>query len=91
MDEAMYCDQIAILRQGEIVLVSSPGEFLQKGKLIVRLTLSSGKVLEKKISANPIDLANQLKSYGLDRKISSVDINSESFDEILLSIINQEK
>jgi ABC-2 type transport system ATP-binding protein len=91
MDEAMYCDQVAILRQGKIVLVSSPGEFLQKGKSVVKVTLSSGKAVEKKISASPKDLADQLKSYGLNQKISSVEINNESFDEILLSIIDQEK
>lgn len=89
-DEASYCDEIAILRKGKVLSVSSPDDFIRQGKAKIKIH-SSGKIAEDEISSDPKSLAKYLKQKGLDQKIDSVEIKNESFDEILLSVIRKQK
>ena len=86
MDEALYCDQVAILRKGELVFVSTPDKFLQEGRSKVKVVDGSGKSEEKVIPAEPGDLAQLLQGFGLKKEITSIEIKNESFEEIVLKI-----
>lgn len=90
MEEAMLCDQIAILRQGRVMACDAPAAILRRGRsrLIVE---RNGERTETVLSGRPEDLANALHSHGLTREVSSLSIETEPLENVVLSIIEQEE
>jgi ABC-2 type transport system ATP-binding protein len=91
IEEAMYCDQIAILREGKLLLVSSPKDFISHGSTKVDIVYSSGKTKEEIVKSDSRNITQLLKKYGLDEKIQAIDFIPDDFDKILLSLIRKEK
>jgi len=88
MDEAMLCDKVTILRNGEILAVDTPGNILERGK--TNLKIHSGKeIKESVIESTPQSLADELKNFGLEKNISSVEIHSDNIEDIILSIVRE--
>jgi ABC-2 type transport system ATP-binding protein len=89
MDEAMLCDRIAILRKGTIIAADTPRGILEEGK--THLTVRRGGKEEKlTIGGHPEDLAVALHAYGLDEDITAVDVESDSLETVVLSLIEKE-
>jgi ABC-2 type transport system ATP-binding protein len=86
MDEAMLCDKVTILRNGEIIAVDSPQNILQQGK--TKLTIiDNHKETTSVIDSSPENLADELKKSGLEKNISSVKLQSDTIEDIILSIV----
>ncbi len=89
MDEAMLCDRVAILRKGKIIASDTPRSILEEGK--TRLFVQrSGKEEEKVIGGHPEDLAAALYPYGLAPEVTAVDIEADSLETVVLSLIERE-
>ena len=89
MDEAMLCDQVAILRKGRIIASDAPRHILEEGK--TRLVVErSGKEEEKVIGGHPEDLAAALRPYGLAPEVTAVDVEADSLETVVLSLIERE-
>lgn len=89
MDEAMLCDRISILRKGRVVVSDPPRRILEKGD--TRLTVRrSGATEEAVIGGRPEDLAAALRSYGLAPGIEAVDVEGDSLETVVLSLIEKE-
>ena len=90
MDEAMLCDRISILRQGRVIASDSPRGILERGG--TRLSIGrDGEVEESVIGGRPEDLAEALRPYGLSRDVSAVDVEPDSLESVVLSIIGKEE
>ncbi len=90
MDEAMLCDRIAILRQGRIIASDTPHRILEEGK--TRLVVGrSGKEEEKVIGGRPEDLAAALRPYGLASDVTTVDVEADPLETVVLSLIEKEE
>lgn len=88
MDEAMLCDKVTILRNGEILAVDTPQKILLQGKSKVKITVN-GEVKTSTIDSTPEMLANELKNFGLEKNISSVEIHSDNIEDIILAIVRK--
>ena len=90
MDEAMLCDRIAVLRRGRIIATDTPRHILERGK--TRLVVDrDGKREEKTIGGHPEDLAAALRPYGLAPEIAAVDVEVDSLESVVLSLIEKEE
>ena len=89
MDEAMLCDRVAILREGEIVISDAPRRILEGGK--TRLVLERDNEEEERvIGGHPEDLAAALRDYGLAPDVAAVDVRQDSLETVVLSLIEKE-
>jgi ABC-2 type transport system ATP-binding protein len=89
MDEAMLCDRVAILREGEIVISDAPRHILEGGK--TRLVLERDDEKEERvIGGHPEDLAAALRDYGLAPDVAAVDVRQDSLETVVLSLIEKE-
>lgn len=78
MDEAMLCDKVTILRNGEILAVDTPQKILKRGKTNIKLFIN-GEEKTSTIDSTPENLAEELKRFGLESTISSADYSSICF------------
>jgi ABC-2 type transport system ATP-binding protein len=86
MEEALLCDAIAVLRAGKLIITDSPKRILEKGSTRINVT-SAGKNVELTIDSKSDSLAKELQKFGLDSSISSLDIQAQNLEEIILSFI----
>jgi ABC-2 type transport system ATP-binding protein len=89
MDEAMLCDRIAILRKGRIIATDTPRSILEEGR--TRLTVVQGGTnTEETIGGHPEDLAAALRPYGLQPGVTAIDVETDSLEAVVLSLIEKE-
>jgi ABC-2 type transport system ATP-binding protein len=90
MDEALLCDKVAILRNGEVLAVDTPKKILERGKTGLKF-LESGEVKEYSIDSTPEKLAQELQKFGLKQNITSITLQPDSIEDIVLSIISEKE
>jgi ABC-2 type transport system ATP-binding protein len=90
MDEAMLCDRIAILRKGRIIATDTPRSLLEEGRTRLRV-VQDGTDTEETIGAHPEDLAAALRPYGLQTSVTAIDVETDSLEAIVLSLIEKEE
>ncbi|HJQ28702.1 MAG TPA: ABC transporter ATP-binding protein [Rubrobacter sp.] len=90
MDEAMLCDRIAILRKGRIIAADTPRGILERGR--TRLLVKRDEAEEEKtIGGRPEDLAAALRPYGLEPDVSAIEVETDSLETVVLSLIEKEE
>jgi ABC-2 type transport system ATP-binding protein len=90
MDEAMLCDRVAILRKGRIIASDTPRRILEEGETRV-VVGRSGKEEERVIGGHPEDLAAALHPYGLAPEVTAVDVEADTLETVVLSLIDREE
>ena len=88
MDEAMLCDKVTILRNGEILAVDTPQKILERGKTKMKV-LANGEEKLSMIDSTPQSLADELKKFGLEKNVSSIELHSDNIEDIILSIVRE--
>ena len=88
MDEVLLCDKVTILSNGEILATDNPQKLIELGKTRLTLTVNG---IEKTmlIGSTSHNLASELQKSGLDPQISSVAVQTENIEDIILSIMDQ--
>ncbi len=90
MEEALLCDKVAILRNGEILIVDTPQKILERGKTTLTI-YENGEAKENIIDSTPDSLAKELQKFGLKEDITSVILRPDSIENIVLAIINEDE
>jgi len=90
MDEVMLCDQVTILRNGEILAVDTPQNILQRGKTKLRI-VQNNEAKNFIIDSTSKNLADELKKFGLEKDISSVELHLDTIEDIILSIVQEKE
>ena len=86
MDEALLCDQVAVVRAGETVITGPPKAILDRGK--TRLTFHRGAVVERQtIGGHPEDLAAALQARGLTDDITAIEIERDTLEAVIFGLI----
>ncbi len=91
MEEAMLCDRIAILRQGCVIASDTPRHILEERGRTRLILQRDGSKEEQVIGGHPEDLASALHPYGLAQDISAVNVETDSLETVILSIIGEEE
>lgn len=88
MDEALLCDNLAILREGTLLTKDTPERIIAKGEVTIELESDKlGKVSES-LPADPQKIARWLHSYGLDKGINSLDVSKETLEDVTIAIVD---
>jgi ABC-type multidrug transport system ATPase subunit len=90
MDEALLCDKVAILRNGEILAVDTPEKILERGKTVLKFS-ENGEIKEFYVDSTPEKLAEELQKFGLKQNITSVTLRPENIEDIVLAIISEKE
>lgn len=94
MDEALLCDKVAILRNGEILIVDTPLKILERGKTSLRIC-ENGIVNQSVIDSTATALSEKLQQFGLRQGVTSITMQPDTIENIVLQIVqeneNQEK
>ncbi len=90
MDEALYCDHLAILRDGAILANESPRDLLHSGQANVKIW--HGEQAEVyMLSDYPERLPGLLQRYHLDSSVSRIEIEQEPFESIVLKLVDAQE
>jgi len=90
MDEALLCDELTILRAGEVVASSTPDDLMQKGH--TQVIVEEGSKQESfTISAYYQQLPILLRKFGLKESISAIKLKSDSLEKIILELIQAKR
>lgn len=90
MDEALLCDKVTILRNGEILAVDTPKKILERGKTKMKV-LANGEEKLSLIDSTPQSLADELKKFGLEKNVSAIELHSDNIEDIILSIVSKKE
>lgn len=86
MDEAMHCDQLAIMRAGEVLAYDHPKAIMQMGETRVKIWQGE-QVIEEHVTQYAEQLPEILKKHGLEG-VSRIEIEEDSLETIVLNLIN---
>ena len=90
MDEALLCDKVTILGNGEIIAVDSPRKILERGKTKLKYS-ENGEMKETIIDSTPEDLAAELQRLGLKQSITSISFHPDNIENIVLTILSEKE
>lgn len=90
MDEAILCDNLAVIRRGKLLAYDAPKRLIAKGGVEVMLRIK-GQEVQQSLSTSTEELAGFLHTYGLDRNVTSVQVQQQSLEDIIISIVDKEK
>lgn len=90
MEEALLCDTLAIIRQGELLAKEPPAHLIAKGNAVLTLTTKEG-TKQHTLPTDPTAIARFLHKYGLDPNITALDLTKESLEDITINIVEGRK
>lgn len=89
MDEALLCHDMAILRQGEVLAVDTPQNFLGRGKTNI-VYQKNGAQHELRSGSDPASLAAALQQLGLQNAITQLHLEQDNMESIILQIVQEQ-
>ncbi len=90
MDEALYCDRLAVMRDGIVLACDTPRGLLQRGRTTVNIW-RDGLVETETVMHYPEQLPRLLQRYHLDPDISKIEIEQDTLETVVLSLINTQE
>lgn len=87
MDEALYCDRLAIMRDGVVLACDTPRDILRRGQTTV--TIWRGGEADRATMTNyPEQLPLLLRRYHLDPAVSKIELEEDTLETIVLGLID---
>ncbi len=86
MDEALHCDMLALLSDGQVLLCAPPADILEKGRTEIGIGLRQ-KSINRVIDNNPESMAVALRGYGLSDEVESLEIRKPDIESIFLELM----
>ena len=90
MDEALYCDHLAILHEGMLLADDTPQKLLWNSRASIRLWRGE-EVSEQVVTNYPEALPGLLHREGLDPSISRIEIEEDRLEAVVLRMINGQR
>lgn len=87
MDEAVLCNRIAIMQDGVVLANDTPQNILRRGQSRVKIW-QNGQVKIETVTNYPEQLPGILQRYNLDSTISKIEIEEDTLETVVLSLIN---
>ncbi|MBZ5606087.1 MAG: ABC transporter ATP-binding protein [Acidobacteriia bacterium] len=83
MDEALLCDRLAVLSDGRLIACDTPKNLLDRGTTRIHVWHGEETVTES-VENYPELLPQILRSYGLDPRVTRIEIERDTLEEIIL-------
>jgi ABC-2 type transport system ATP-binding protein len=89
MDEALLCDRLLVLRNGNVLACETPKELLRRGR--TRVAVHAGdRTDEATVTDYTTELPQLLQRYRLDPAVQRIELEHDSLETIILSLIDAE-
>lgn len=88
LDEALHCDQVAVLRQGAVLACDTPRGLLQRGQATVTIW-QNGQPHQSTVSDYPQALPELLRPFCLDTAVTRIEVEPETLEAVILRLINE--
>ncbi len=88
MDEPLLCDQLTVIRAGQVLVTAPPDDIMQRGRTWVRVW-RDGQVEEDTVRAYYTELPNVLRRYGLDRTVTRIELHEDSLETVIVDMIEE--
>jgi len=88
MDEALYCDKLAILHEGILLADETPRKLLWNSRAKIKIWRGQ-KVREQVVTNYPEALPGVLQKDGLDTAISRIEIEEDKLEAVILRMIDE--
>jgi ABC-2 type transport system ATP-binding protein len=90
MDEALFCERLAVLRAGTVLACETPAELLRRGRTRVRLWRDNqvDPVGSTTLENYSTELPRLLQRSGLDHTISRIELEHDTLETIVLAMIH---
>ncbi len=88
MDEALYCDKLAILHQGTLLTHNTPRKLLWNSQAKVKIW-HGAEMRQQTLTNYPESLPELLRQSGLDPQIRRIEIEEDSLETIILQMIDK--
>jgi ABC-2 type transport system ATP-binding protein len=89
MDEALHCDRVAVIIRGRILICDTPRAIQDRGQARVVITLADGSEKSVEVGSYQDELPQLLAEYGLARQVNRISVDRQSFEEVILSLIEK--
>lgn len=89
MDEALYCDKLAILHEGILLADDTPRKLLWNSRARIKIWRGP-EVIEQVVTNYPDVLPGLLQKDGLDSTISRIEIEEDRLEAVILRMINEQ-
>jgi ABC-2 type transport system ATP-binding protein len=87
MDEALYCDRLAIMRDGVVLACDTPHNLLTSGQATIKIWRNEAAIAVR-VSNYPVQLPRVLQRYQLDPSITRIEIEENTLETVVLRLIN---
>jgi ABC-2 type transport system ATP-binding protein len=87
MDEALLCDKLVIMREGEILACDSPKNILRMGETLVRIKHDMQEEVFR-LTNYPEQLPTLLQKYNLDQSVTRLELEEDNLETIMLRFID---
>jgi ABC-2 type transport system ATP-binding protein len=88
MDEALYCDRLAILCDGGLLACDTPRNLLDRGRTRIHVWRGTETVTEAPENYSE-SLPSLLHQYGLDPAVTRIEIERDTLEQIVLGLIGK--
>jgi ABC-2 type transport system ATP-binding protein len=88
MDEALLCDQLTVLRAGQVLITAPPEDIMQRGHTEVRIWRGDQVEIDT-VRGYYTGLPHVLERYGLDRSIKRIELHEDSLETVILNMIEE--
>ncbi len=88
MDEAMYCDRLAILHRGTLLADDTPRQLLWNSQAKIKISRGE-EIIEQEADNYPEQLPRLLQAHGLDPSITRIDIEEDTLEAVVLRMIDE--
>ena len=90
MDEALFCDRLAILNAGAVIACDTPKNLLARGRAAIRLW-RAGECSTVEVANYADALPAILHRYGLDPTITRIEVEHDSLETVLRALIEERR
>lgn len=90
MDDAMHCDELAIIHRGQMLANNTPKDILWENRAAVRIW-KNGEMQEHAVRNYPAVLPTLLHPLGLENSVDRIEIQEEGLEEVMLRLVKEKE
>jgi ABC-2 type transport system ATP-binding protein len=90
MDEALFCDRVAVMRDGEILACDAPRALLRRGRARVSVW-RDGQVEQETLTDYPSQLPALLRRHHFDELVTRIELEEDTLETVVLGLIDEKE